>query len=170
MIDLHLGACRVRPFVPDDAPSLARHANDPEISRHLRDRFPFPYTLRDAHEWVRHCDSSGELSFALEVDGECAGGIGLVRGDDVHRLSAELGYWVGRAHWGRGLATQAVRATSEIAFQKFGLVRLWAQVFETNPASMRVLEKAGFVREAWQRRAVVKAGHVLDAALYAKVA
>jgi RimJ/RimL family protein N-acetyltransferase len=162
--------CIVRDWRVEDAASLSRHANNRRIWLMVRDRFPFPYTMEDAEHWVRHCMRAlPATDFAIEVDGEASGGIGVVLRDDVERISAELGFWLGESVWGRGVMTDAVSAFVPWAFERFNLQRIYAHVFERNPASARVLEKAGFTREARLRRAVIKEGEVLDEWLYARV-
>src|SRR4051794_23231026 len=105
------GPCDLRPWQQGDAPSLVRHANDPAVAAHLRDRFPHPYTPADAEEWLTFATAaSPPTSFAIEVGGEAVGGAGLILGTDIQRCSAELGYWLGRTFWGRGIVTAAVRA------------------------------------------------------------
>jgi [ribosomal protein S5]-alanine N-acetyltransferase len=169
-MELPLAGVRIRAWRPEDAASLARHANNRNIWRNVRDRFPHPYTLADAETWIeRVSQEHPPTQFALEVDGEAAGGIGIVLQRDVERRSAELGFWLGEAHWGRGLMTDAVRRFTAEAFDAFDLLRIYAVVFDWNPASCRVLEKAGFLLEGRLRRAVVKDGAVLDQLLYAAV-
>jgi len=107
------------------------------------------------------------LNFAIEDDGQAVGGIGLIPGTDVDRVSAEVGYWLGRAVWGRGLATRAVRSLTAWTFATFDVTRLFATPFSFNPASARVLEKAGWRREGVLRNAVVKEGRVADLLVYA---
>ena len=160
----------VRSFREDDAPSLARHANNRRVWINLRDQFPSPYTLADAERWVREARAlEPQTHFAIAVDGAAVGAIGLRLKTDVRRQTAEIGYWLGEEFWGRGIVTEAVRALSDHAFGQFGLVRLYAAVFEGNPASMRVLEKAGYTHEARLRKAIVKDGRTLDLMLYARV-
>lgn len=145
-----------------------RHANDREIWLNLRDRFPHPYTAADAAAWVRIAAVEvPQTSFAIEVDGEAAGGISLMPHEDVERVSAEIGYWLGRAYWGRGIMSVAVGAATGYAFSTFGLTRVYALPFLRNTASARVLEKAGYTREGVLRRSAIKDGVVLDQALYA---
>lgn len=169
-MELALAGCRIRSWEPGDAPSLSRHADNRKIWRNVRDHFPHPYTLADAEGWIERArEAVPETQFAIEVDGEAAGGVGFFLQQDVARRSAELGYWLGEAHWGRGLMTDVVRAMTAWGFERFDLLRIYAQVFEWNPGSCRVLEKAGYVLEARMRRAVVKDGHVLDQLLYATV-
>jgi [ribosomal protein S5]-alanine N-acetyltransferase len=169
-MELNLPAFRIRSWRRGDEPSLARHADSEQLWRNVRDQFPHPYTLADAEAWVARASvAEPETQFAIEVDGEAAGGIGLFLQEDVARYSAELGYWLGEAHWGRGIMTAAVREFTEHAFRTFDLCRIYAIVFEWNPASRRVLEKAGYRLEGQMRRAAVKEGRVLDQFLYATV-
>jgi len=158
----------IRPFRPEDAAAIVRHADDYEVWRRLRDRFPRPYTRRDAEEWIAFTASHDPPQhFAIEEAGALVGGIGLIPGTDVDRVSAEVGYWLGRTAWGRGLATRALEALTDYAFRAFDVTRLFATPFDDNPASIRVLEKAGWVLEGRLRSAVVKEGRVRDLLLYA---
>jgi RimJ/RimL family protein N-acetyltransferase len=167
-MEIPCGPCVLRPWQNDDAESLVRHANDPAVAAHLRDRFPHPYTPADAERWLQIATAQSPLTnFAIEVDGEAVGGIGLILGSDIERCSAEIGYWVGRRVWGRGLATAAVRGLTAYGFAEFGLTRIFATVFAGHAASARVLEKAGFRREGVLRRAAIKAGVVHDLVMYA---
>lgn len=150
--------------------SLVRHANNYAVWRSLRDAFPHPYTLADAHRWVRTASSSDPPThLAIVVSGQAVGGIGLTMGDDVYRQTAELGYWLGEAYWGRGIMTEAVRAFTEWAFDTFDLSRIAARVFDGNPGSVRVLEKCGYRFEGRFARAVVKEGRTLDELVYANI-
>jgi ketosteroid isomerase-like protein len=108
-------------------------------------------------------------SWAIEVDGLAVGSVGVKLGEGVYLKSAEFGYWLAEPYWGRGIMTDAVKAASAYAMRRFGLIRLEAPVFEWNPASMRVLEKAGFVREGVLRASAVKDGQVIDRVLYALI-
>ena len=160
----------IREWRRGDEESLVRHANNPNVARNLRDRFPHPYTSDDAHWWIAHVSGqSPPTSFAIVVDGEAAGGIGFIVQEDVARRSVEIGYWLGETYWGRGIATAAVRAISERVFATLDVCRIYATVFESNPASWRVLEKAGFVFEGRLRKAVTKSGDTIDALMYALV-
>jgi RimJ/RimL family protein N-acetyltransferase len=160
--------CLLRPLVASDAASLAAHADDRDVWLNLRDRFPHPYTVHDAATYIAAmAPSSRPISFGIIVEGEAAGTIGLVPGEDIARATAEIGYWLGRRFWGRGVITEAVRATTRYAFAELGLHRVFAVPFVHNTASSRVLEKAGYVREGRMRRSALKAGEVLDQWLYA---
>jgi RimJ/RimL family protein N-acetyltransferase len=160
----------LRAFEPEDAPSLARHANNANIARWLRDRFPHPYGLADAESWISFARSQVPMSnFAVACGGEAIGGAGLTLLDDIWRRSAEIGFWLGEPFWGRGIMSRVVPALTEWAFQSFDVVRVFATVFAGNDASARVLEKAGYAREGIMRRAACKAGAVHDLVLYARV-
>jgi RimJ/RimL family protein N-acetyltransferase len=162
--------CELRPWKKSDRASLTRQANNPNVARTLRDRFPSPYSEADAKSWLAVVtEERPPHHLAIAVEGEAVGGIGLQFQTDVHRRSAELGYWLGEPYWGRGIMTEAVRAFTEYAFETFGLCRIFAGVFETNPASGRVLEKAGYALEGRMRKSVLKGGTMLDQLLYARV-
>lgn len=168
---LILDKCIIRPFERGDELSIVRHANNRNVWINLRDRFPHPYTLADARAWVElQLRSREEDHWAIEVGGHVAGGIGLAPRDDVNRQSAEIGFWLGEAHWGRGIMTEAVAAVTRHAFDARGFVRVFAEVFAWNRASMRVLEKTGFTREGVLRCSATKAGQVIDQVVYAAVA
>lgn len=160
--------CLLRPLELADAESLARHANDSEVWRNLRDRFPHPYTEADAIEWIRLVRSRAvQTSFGIDVDGQAVGSISLMLGEDIARRTAEVGYWIGREHWGRGIMVEALRSTTQYAFAELGLVRVFAVPFVTTTRSCRVLEKAGYVREGLMRRSAVKEDVIMDQVLYA---
>jgi RimJ/RimL family protein N-acetyltransferase len=170
MVELKLARCSLRPWRAGDEASLGRHADNRRVSRNLRDHFPFPYTPADADAWiVRASAETPVTNFAIVVDGAAVGGVGLRLGADVFRRSAEVGYWLGEAYWGRGIATEALRAVTDYALASFDVCRLEAGVFEWNPASMRVLEKAGYALEGRRRCSVTKDGCTIDWLWYALV-
>lgn len=161
----------LRSYRQSDAVALQRLANNAKVAVNLRDRFPHPYTLQDARQWIElMLELRPETNFVIETGGELCGTIGMQIGEDVHRIDAELGYWLGEPYWGRGLATASVVSFRDWAFERFPMLeRLHAFVFESNPASARVLEKAGFELEGRLRRSVLKRGQVLDQLLYARL-
>jgi RimJ/RimL family protein N-acetyltransferase len=167
-VELKLTHCLVRDWRPGDAAAIVPHANNRKVWLNLRDSFPHPYTLADARRWIRTARAAKPgTHFAIEVDGSAAGGIGLRLREDVHSHSAEIGFWLGEAHWGRGIGTETVRAVTDHAFRAFDLCRIDAHVFEWNPASMRVLEKSGYTCEGRLRRSVTKDGKTIDSMIYA---
>jgi RimJ/RimL family protein N-acetyltransferase len=169
-VRFQLSKCLLREWRRGDEPSLVRHANNRNIWLNVRDTFPHPYTRSDALDWVRLASSEGlNLVFAIDIDGFAAGAVGLRPGEDVNRLSAEIGYWLGEEFWGRGIATESLAAVTEYAFQTLGMARVYAEVFEWNAASMRVLEKCGFEREGVLRKAAIKDRKLIDQIVYSKV-
>jgi [ribosomal protein S5]-alanine N-acetyltransferase len=169
-MEIDLGHFMIRDWRHGDEEALVRHANNPKIWRNVRDRFPHPYTLDDATWWIDHANSEDPMtSFAIVVGGEAVGGIGFMMQEDIFRRSVEIGYWLGEAFWGRGLVTAAVRAMSRYIFANLDVCRIYAGVFEWNPASMRVLEKAGFTLEGRMRKAATKDGQTIDEFIYALV-
>jgi len=159
----------LRDWTEDDIPALVQNADNPRIASGLRDGFPSPYTEEDARRFITTATTTpGALLLAIDVAGEAIGGIGVHPLADVYRKTAEIGYWVAQPYWGRGIATDAVRALVPVAFRTSDIVRLQAGVFSGNPASMRVLEKCGFFREAVHRNAVFKNGTLMDEVLYVR--
>ena len=171
MMEMKLIKSVLRAWKPGDEPSLVRHANSRTIWRNLRDAFPHPYTLVDAKRWIEVANptKTAIINFAIVVDSSAVGGIGLVLKEDVFRRSAEIGYWLGEEFWGRGIVTEAIRAVTDYAFETFDLCRVYAGVFEWNPASMRVLEKAGYEFECRMKKSVTKDGETIDELIYAVV-
>ncbi|MGH9796971.1 MAG: GNAT family N-acetyltransferase [Candidatus Polarisedimenticolia bacterium] len=167
---LDLGRFIIRDWRAGDAEALIHHANNRRVSINLRDTFPWPYTGRDAAEWIRTATTATPVThFAIEIDGEAAGGIGLRFGRDVFRQAAEIGFWLGEPYWNRGIVTEAVRALTDYAFEHFPIVRIQAGVFDWNPASRRVFAKAGYAYEGCMRQTITKDGKVIDLHVYARL-
>jgi len=164
---IEAGSCVLRPFRATDVDSLASVANDRDIWLNLRDRFPHPYRRAHAEAFIAHCESQeAPTNLAICVDDRAVGSIGVVPGTDIERVNAEIGYWIGKPYWGRGIATDALRAMTRHAIDQYGLTRVFAIPFVDNVASIRVLEKAGFVREGLMRRSAIKDGVIRDQYLY----
>jgi RimJ/RimL family protein N-acetyltransferase len=162
--------CVVRPWREADVDSLAEQANNINVAKHLRDRFPHPYTRKHAQDFLKYATGLDDHSnLAIEVNGAAVGAIGYVPGNDVERFSAEIGYWLGEVFWGRGIVTEALQLTTEHAFRERNLLRLFALPFAENMASARVLEKCGYVREGLLRSSSVKYGMPRDQWLYARL-
>jgi RimJ/RimL family protein N-acetyltransferase len=169
-MDLQLPRLTIRAWRADDAQHIASLADNYAIWRNLRDRFPHPYSLADAHAFIERTHASTpHRNYAITLHDVPIGSIGLIPGEDIYRKAAEFGYWLGEPHWGRGYATEAITGFTSRAFELFDLVRLHAFVFTWNVGSARALEKAGFVREATSRCAAVKEGTLCDEWLYAKI-
>ena len=167
---LPLEHAEIRSWQTADLASLVEHANNRNVSIHLRDRFPFPYTRKDGQGFIRAARMMHpETLFAIAVDGVAVGGIGFYLQKDIERMSAEIGYWLGESFWGRGIASEAIVAMTRYAFDHYELTRLYALVVDGNEASCRVLEKAGYALEGRLRRSAIKNGVVSDQLLYAFV-
>ncbi|MGE0537464.1 MAG: GNAT family N-acetyltransferase [Pirellulales bacterium] len=170
MAELQLTRCTLRPWRASDRDELVVQANNRRVWRNLRDRFPHPYTRGDAERWLAFvADQTPQVNFCIDVAGKPAGGIGLDLRGDVDCRTAEIGYWLGEAYWGRGIASEAVRAMADWALATLNLARLEAGVFGWNPGSARVLEKAGFTCEGRLRDAVFKDGELTDRLIYARL-
>ena len=168
---LMLSSCHVRSWDSRDVPSLATYADNRKIWLNLRDRFPHPYTKRDAQLFVKSARQlRPETMFAIALGDEAVGGIGFVLQQDVERVSAEIGYWLGEPFWGRGIVTEALRAVTAHAIAHHGLTRVFALPFAHNLGSVRVLEKSGYVLEGRLRRSCIKNGEVVDQLQYAFIA
>ena len=166
-----LRTCEIRLWQPADLQSLVTHANNREIWINLRDRFPHPYTMRDGRNFIRLARSMTPPSiFAIAVDGAAVGAIGFVLKEDVERVSAEIGYWLGAPFWGGGITTEALVAMTEYAIEHHNLTRVFAVPFAYNTASCRVLEKAGYKLEARLQRSAIKDGVIVDQLQYAFIA
>ena len=162
-------AVALRPWRPSDREALAALANDRRVSINLRDGFPYPYGEDDADRFIAMALGMEPQTYvAIEASGHLAGGVGYTLHSDVERIAAEVGYWIGVPFWGRGIATEAVRRITATAFLRHAdLRRLYALPFASNAASARVLEKAGYRREAVMRQSAIKEGIVQDQWLYA---
>jgi RimJ/RimL family protein N-acetyltransferase len=150
-----------------DVPSLQKHANNPKVPAYLLDRFPSPYSLADAEAFIGLMLTQLTVTnFAIEINGETAGGIGLEFRADVYRKSPLIGYWLSEQYWGRGIMTEAVKLITDYAFNNFDTICVMAFIFSKNPGSMRVLEKAGYIQQGVLKQTVIKAGEVMDEHVY----
>lgn len=160
----------LRPWHTDDLESLLRHANDPDVSRGLRDRFPYPYTRADGEAFLAgRVLTPGTLALAIEIDGQACGSVGAQQGSAERGHMAELGYWLGQAYWGQGLMTRVVGLFAPWVMDELRLFRLQAGVVDFNLGSARVLEKNGFQQEGVDRCAVYKRGVLHDLRRFARV-
>lgn len=161
----------IRPWEAGDAPVIVEALSDTGVTDNLRDGLPKPYTEADARDYIAFAQTAGEgaYAFAIVADGETVGSIQLTRQQNIHRRTAELGYYVVRRRWGSGVCTEAVRQICRFAFENTDLLRVFAEPFAENAASCRVLEKAGFKLEGVLRQNAVKNGEVRDMRLYSLV-
>lgn len=160
--------CVLRPWRASDAKLITPQLNDRDVWLNLSDRVPYPYLLKHARRFIAvHSRKRRPLALAITVGGAPVGGIGIMPGDGISRVSAEMGYWLGRDHWGKGIGSAALRGMTAYVADNFEFTRIFALVFKRNPASARILEKAGYVREGEMRQSVIKDGKIEDEYLYA---
>ena len=160
--------CVLRSLRDEDARSLAAAANDREIWRQLRDVFPHPYSEQDASSFIAHvAQSSASRTLGIVVDDESVGVIGIEPQRDVNRCSGELGYWLARRHWGRGIVTEAIELITRWTLEDSDLERIFALPFSDNTGSRRALEKAGYLLEGTSRSSAIKDGVIKDQCVYA---
>ena len=163
--------CRLRTWASTDGANLIVLANNRKVWRNLTDAFPNPYTQADADGWMSVANAKGRsVHLAIDLNGQAIGGIGAIAGDGMRIATADFGYWLGEPFWGKGIATAAAIAFSDWLIAERVFSRLQATVYEWNPPSGRVLEKAGFVKEGVLLKSVTKDGHLIDSATYARTA
>jgi len=158
----------LRPWQQTDAESLVKYANNPDIAKNLTDAFPHPYTIENADHFIKMASEKEPVTvFAIEVNKEAAGGIGLHPQHDIQRKNAELGYWLAETYWGQGIITEAIKKIVDYGFTHLDINRIFARPFGSNFASQRVLEKAGFTLEARFEKTLIKNGIYEDEMIYA---
>ena len=167
----NLKEIQLRSLLTTTPEALQRIADSEAVARNLRDMFPHPYTLDGARLFIENV-KQGKMGYVYGIYHhfeELVGVISLTPGRDVNRCSAEVGYFIGEQYWNKGYATEALKMLPTIARLNFGLIRLYATVFDFNQPSMRVLEKAGFTKEGILKSSAIKNGKVIDEHLYALV-
>ena len=161
--------CRIRKWELSDARDLAAALSNKKVQDNLRDGLPYPYTEQDGKDYISDMLSANEddtFAFAVTADNKVVGSIGVFRQGNIHRQTAELGYYVAEEYWSRGIMTEAVKQICEYVFSKSDILRIYAEPFAYNIASCRVLEKAGFQYEGTLRSNAVKNGEVIDMKMY----
>ncbi|MCZ3366976.1 MULTISPECIES: GNAT family N-acetyltransferase [Methanobacterium] len=157
------GKCTLRKWKSSDLENLVKNANNYNVSSTLRDAFPYPYTIEDGKEWIEFAENEEwGHNFAITIDDKAVGGIGLIVGKDIERKSSEVGYWLGEDHWGKGIASSALKGIVNFAFNNLKLERIFAVPLEHNTASRKVLEKNDFVLEGILRNSAFKSSKIID--------
>lgn len=162
---------QLKEWTQEDVISLAKIANDEAVSNQLRNLFPYPYSEKEAQffiDFTQTIDAKQHYVRAIFVDGTLAGGCSLDVQGDVNCKSAEIGYWLGRKFWGKGIASEVVRQLCVEGFSRFDIVRLYAEIFETNIGSRKVLEKNDFVYEGRFHKSIYKHHSFMDSLLFAR--
>ena len=161
--------CKIRKWELSDAADLAVALSNKKIQDNLRDGLPYPYKEQDGIEFISamlSADENETFAFAITADNKVVGSIGVFRQGNIHRQTAELGYYVAEEYWGKGIMTEAVKQICKYVFEKSDIIRIYAEPFAYNAASCRVLEKAGFQYEGTLRSNAVKNGKVIDMKMY----
>lgn len=158
----------LRPWTPNDLKSLVKYANNYNISKNMTDQFPHPYGVENGKAFIDFATKDSPIHiFAIDVEGEAVGGIGVHPQGDVQRKNAELGYWLAEPFWGKGIITKAIPQIIDFAFKTYPITRVYARPYGTNLASQKVLEKNGFKLEARFEKSLFKNGEFLDELVYA---
>ena len=161
--------CRIRKWELADAKDLAAALSNTKIQDNLRDGLPYPYTEQDGIDYISamlSADENDTFAFAITVDEKVIGSIGVFRQGNIHRQTAEVGYYIAEEYWGKGIMTEAIKQTCKYVFDKSDIIRIYAEPFAYNAASCRVLEKSGFQYEGTLRKNAVKNGKVIDMKMY----
>lgn len=161
--------CRIRKWALSDAKELAAALSNKKVQDNLRDGLPYPYTEQDGTDYISamlSADENETFAFAITVDEKVVGSIGIFRQGNIHRQTAELGYYIAEEYWGKGIMTEAVKQICGYVFDKSDIIRIYAEPFAYNAASCRVLEKAGFQYEGTLRSNAVKNGEIIDMKMY----
>lgn len=161
--------CKIRQWRIEDADDLSKALNNKKILDNLRDGIPFPYTQKDAKEYIATmlaADNEIVYAFAITIEDKAVGSIGLFRQTNIHSKTAELGYYIAEPYWGKGFGTSAVKQICDYIFQNTDIIRVFAEPFAHNIGSCRILEKCGFKCEGTLRKNAVKNGAVIDMKMY----
>lgn len=163
---------KIRPWKMEDAPDLSEALNNKNIQNNLRDGLPYPYTEKDAINFIQamlNSDQDTTYAFAITVNDKAVGSIGVFRKDNIHSRTAEMGYYIAEPFWGKGLGTLAVKEVCDYIFHNTDIIRIFAEPFAYNLASCRILEKSGFVLEGTLRSNAIKNGQIVDMKMYALI-
>jgi RimJ/RimL family protein N-acetyltransferase len=159
---------KLRSWNLNDLESLVRYANNYNIAKNLTNQFPHPYTKENGESFIAMATKNDPLTiFAIEINGQVAGGIGLHLQQDIHCKNAELGYWLAEPFWGKGIITRAIMLIVAYGFKTFEIDRIFARPFGYNLGSQKVLTKSGFLLEGKFEKTIYKFGEYQDELIYA---
>ena len=161
--------CKIRKWKLTDAKDIAVALSNKKIQDNLRDGLPYPYSEKDGIDFISSMISANEdetFAFAITLDDKVTGSIGVFRQQNIHRQTAEMGYYIAEEYWGKGIMTDAVKQICEYVFKNSDILRIYAEPFAYNTGSCRILEKAGFQYEGTLRNNAVKNGKVIDMKMY----
>ena len=159
---------KLRPWKISDLDNLVKYANNWNIAKNMTDQFPFPYSEKDGKAFIEMATKDDPIHiFAIDIDGQAVGGIGIHPQNDIHRKNAELGYWLAEPFWGQGVISNAIKLIVDFAFETYAINRVFARPYGTNIASQKVLEKNNFVLEGKFDQVLIKDNLLLDELVYA---
>lgn len=164
--------CSIRKWRIEDAAALASALNNKNILDKLRDGLPYPYTKKDAGDYIDamlRSDENTTYAFATTVEDKAVGSIGVFRKDNIHCRTGEMGYYIAEPFWGQGIGTSAVKQTCRYIFEHTDIIRIFAEPFAFNTASCRILEKSGFVCEGILRSNAIKNGQIIDMKMFSLI-
>lgn len=154
---------KLRKWNISDSKNVVKHANNYNIAKFLTDAFPYPYTEEDAKQYIQLVLEENPVKvFAIDIEGEAVGSIGIFPQSDIHKKNAEIGYWLSEYYWGKGIMAEAIKSIVEYGFRTFDITRIFARPFGTNRQSQSVLIKAGFKQEAVFHKALYKNNEFID--------
>lgn len=158
----------LRPWKASDINSLIKYANNWNIAKNLTNQFPHPYTIQDGKAFIEYATKDEPIHiFAIEVNQEAVGGIGIHPQSDIFIKNAEIGYWLGEPFWGHGIVSKAIKQIVQFGFSTFDIERIFARPYGTNFASQKILEKNNFLLEGRYNNILYKNGEYLDELIYA---
>lgn len=158
----------LRPYKRTDLNSLVKNLNNKNVTKYMS-KVQFPYTIKDGKTWIEKCikkSKKKKVIFAIDINGEVAGSIGLDPVKINHK--AEIGYWLAEKYWNKGIMSDALKIMTKFGFEKLKLKRMQAHVFKKNKKSARVLEKNGYKKEGLLKKYFYKNNNYSDALLYAR--
>jgi ribosomal-protein-alanine N-acetyltransferase len=159
---------KLRPWTISDLESLVKYANNWNVAKNLTDKFPHPYTERNGRKFIEFATKDNPIHiFAIDIEGQAIGGIGIHPQDDIYRKNAELGYWLAEPFWGQGIISNAIIQIINFGFSTYDIDRIFARPFGTNIASQKVLKKNNFFLEGLFEKVLFKNGEYLDEFVYA---
>jgi RimJ/RimL family protein N-acetyltransferase len=159
---------KLRPWNTNDLESLVKHANNWNVAKNLTDKFPYPYTENDGKLFIEFATADDPIHiFAIDINGEAVGGIGIHPQSDIFKKNAELGYWLAESFWGQKIISHAIKQIVEFGFSTYNIDRIFARPFGTNISSQKVLEKNNFILEGSFEKVILKNGEYLDELVYA---
>jgi len=157
----------LRPWKTSDLESLCESANNINIANFMTNQFIHPFTKAHGLKFIEMAIKDVPTHiFAIEVDGNAVGGIGIHPQQDILCKNAELGYWLAEKYWNKGIISGAIPKILDYAFTTFPIDRIYARPFGNNKASQHILEKTGFILEATLSKTIYKNGEFQDELIY----